>query len=592
MIGYELVGPEDAPLVVVQGGISAGRHVAANERVPEAGWWEGFVGPQAPIDTERFRVLALDYLGGDGLTTQPHLCERRQHAGLGFPEVSSYDQAEITALLLEQLGAAEVHAFVGASYGAMVALAFAERFPERVRSILAISGAHEPHPMATAWRSLQRRVVRLGLEAGCADRALSIARGMGMATYRSPEEFAQRFAGGPESSAAGATWPVERYLEAAVGSTPALGVLYLQGHPNGQPFSPVARQAAELFARHLAPFADRLVERERTLPADPTAPFRQKMRLEGIIGRSAALARVLEQASLVAPLDAHVLLTGPSGSGKGALARAIARNGPRSAGPFVEVNCAAIPETLIESELFGARKGAHSTADRDLPGKVEAANGGTLFLDEIGELSLASQAKVLQLLQSRTYFALGATEPEKADVRIIAATNLDLAVEVRERRFRQDLLYRLEVLPIRLPALEERPEDLPLLADHFLEQASERYDLPPMQLAPSGRRAIAFAQWPGNVRQLAHVVQAAAIRAHGEGLREVSEHHVFPPTGGAVPTQTPSFQEATRQFQRRLLLDTLDTCDWNVTEAARRLDIARSHVYNLLEAFGLKRPKR
>ncbi len=213
-VGYEILGPEHAPLVLVQGGISSGRHLAAHESDKAPGWWEGCVAPGGPIDSKRFRVLALDYLGGNGLTTQPQLCERVEHAGLGFPEVSTYDQAKLTALLLDELGVSELHAFVGASYGAMVALAFAERYPERVGSILAISGAHQAHPMGVAWRSLQRRVLRLALENALPGEALSIARGMEMVSSRSPEDLARRFGGKPREGGPRSPWPVESYLEA------------------------------------------------------------------------------------------------------------------------------------------------------------------------------------------------------------------------------------------------------------------------------------------------------------------------------------------------------------------------------------------
>jgi Nif-specific regulatory protein len=318
--------------------------------------------------------------------------------------------------------------------------------------------------------------------------------------------------------------------------------------------------------------------------------LRSTLKLSGVVGRSAALAVALKEAALVAPLDVHVLLTGETGTGKSQLARVIHDNGPRAARRFVELNCAALPESLMESELFGALPGAHSTATRRVEGKVTAAEGGTLMLDEIGELSLAAQAKLLQLLQSKEYFPLGAAKAERADVRVIAATNLDLKQAVAEHRFREDLLFRLQVLPIRMPSLSERREDLADLAAYFCARACETHHLPPLELSSGALRAVEVAVWPGNIRQLAHTVQAAAIRAAGEAAGHIERRHLFPDaTAADHPNSAPTFQEATRHFQEDLLRQALEETQWNIVETARRLDLARSHVYNLIKAFGLER---
>jgi Nif-specific regulatory protein len=386
---------------------------------------------------------------------------------------------------------------------------------------------------------------------------------------------------------------IESVLCAPVGAGAPIGVLYLEGRDAGA-WSDESRQLAELFARHLTPLADRLLARRRARDReDPTRSLRESLRLDGVVGRSAALARTLRQVALVAPLDVSVLLTGESGTGKSQLAQVIHRNGPRASGPFVELNCAALPETLLESELFGAREGAHSTARRALPGKVAAAEGGTLLLDEVSELPPAAQAKLLQLLQSKQYYPLGASEPVRANVRLLAATNADLEEAVADKRFREDLYYRLQVLPIRLPSLAERREDVPELAAHFAAQACARHGLAALELSGGALRAIESAEWPGNVRQLAHALEAAAIRAAGEGARRIEQRHVFPEAEGAPEGEAESatFQEATRRFQAELLRRSLAETGWNVTETARRLDLARSHVYNLIRAFGLERER-
>jgi Nif-specific regulatory protein len=252
---------------------------------------------------------------------------------------------------------------------------------------------------------------------------------------------------------------------------------------------------------------------------------------------------------------------------------------------------------LIESELFGALPGAHSTATPRIDGKVAAAEGGTLFLDEIGELTPSAQAKLLQLLQSHEYYPLGATKPVLADVRLIAATNTDLRQAVLDRRFREDLLYRIQVLPIRMPTLAERREDVATLASFFCGRACERYRLPRLELSPNAIRAAESTEWPGNVRELAHAVEAAVIRAAGEHAAQVERAHLFP--NGNGPTSAAAghvdgltFQAATRAFQADLLRQALEDNTWNVVETAKRLDLARSHVYNLIRAFGLERDKK
>jgi Nif-specific regulatory protein len=382
---------------------------------------------------------------------------------------------------------------------------------------------------------------------------------------------------------------IEAVVCAPIGAEEPIGVLYLQGRAVGA-FSERDRRLAEVFARHLALFVDRLLARGQRSGEDPTAPLRSRLKLSELVGQSPALAAVLTEVEKAARFEITVLLKGASGTGKTALARAIHDNSPRAGHPFVELNCAAIPENLFESELFGALPGAHSTATRKIPGKISAAQGGTLFLDEVGELPLAVQAKLLQLLQSKEYFPLGGTKPERADVRLIAATNADLEAAISQKGFREDLYYRLKVMTIRVPSLAERQGDIPLLLEHFCEVTRQRYGLPALRIAPAALRAVEAAEWPGNVRQLAHAVEVAAISAAMDGGGVLERRHLLSSEKGEAGAQGAlSFHAATKRFQKKLLSDTLEETDWNVSEAARRLELTRSHVHNLIQSFELKR---
>lgn len=349
---------------------------------------------------------------------------------------------------------------------------------------------------------------------------------------------------------------------------------------------------AELFARLVAPVLQSRID-DLLAPgtSDPSRAIRQRLNLEGIIGQSRAFTKTLEQVGFAAPFEVNVLLTGEAGSGKTEIAGILHRNSPRANGPFVHLNCAALPDELVESELFGACVGAHSTAHRPVAGKVGAASKGTLFLDEIAELSLSSQAKILQLIDKRTYFPLGSDVPVHADVRVLAATNINLEQAVAEKRFRSDLFFRLNVFAIRVPSLAERKDDISDMARHFCVLACERHGLPSIRMSPDSLTALERADWPGNVRELAFSVESAVIRAVGSGAARVEPTHLFPSgESEASPEDAPAaYHEATRRFQRQLLEDTLRSTEWNVSEAARRLGLGRAQVHNLINRFGLKR---
>jgi transcriptional regulator with GAF, ATPase, and Fis domain len=238
-----------------------------------------------------------------------------------------------------------------------------------------------------------------------------------------------------------------------------------------------------------------------------------------IVGGSRALHHVLEQVDDVARTDATVLILGESGTGKELLAQAIHNRGRRAHGPFVRVNCSAIPREVFESEFFGHRRGAFTGALRDRPGRFHVADGGTIFLDEVGELPLDMQPKLLRVLQDGQYEPVGEDVARKVDVRVIAATNLDLREEARARRFRQDLFYRLNVFPLELPPLRARKDDIPLLAAHFVAQASRRYGVSTLRLTNEDGDRLQRYDWPGNIRELQNVIERAVILSKGDRLR-------------------------------------------------------------------------
>jgi DNA-binding NtrC family response regulator len=307
-----------------------------------------------------------------------------------------------------------------------------------------------------------------------------------------------------------------------------------------------------------------------------------KYRFEGILGESHSLRQALDRAALVIPhATVTLLLTGETGTGKELLARAIHYNGPRRDAPFVDVNCAAIPDTLLESELFGHEKGAFTDATTTKPGLFEVASGGTLFLDEIGHLPLPLQGKLLRALEERAIRRVGGTRTIAVDVRIIAATHVDLATAASRGEFRQDLYYRLNVVPLSLPPLRERREDILPLARAFLSRFSKEYGVPQPRLTPATERALAAHPWAGNVRELRNVIERAVLLHRGEALDPAD---VTPEIAGATSYDAPiPFPATLSEITRAAVVAMVDRCNGNKSEASRRLGISRPRLLRLLD---------
>jgi two-component system nitrogen regulation response regulator NtrX len=313
-----------------------------------------------------------------------------------------------------------------------------------------------------------------------------------------------------------------------------------------------------------------------------------------IVGSSFAVRQVLERVERVAPTDARVLITGENGTGKELVARAIHRLSRRAAAPFVEVNCAAIPSELIESALFGHIKGSFTGAVADRAGKFEQADGGTLFLDEIGDMSLAAQAKVLRALEQGVVTRVGGSKAVDVDVRVVAATNKDLPREIQAGSFREDLFYRLNVVPIHVPGLRERREDIPMLVRHFTEQMAHLDRVAPRTFTDGALERLSGLEWPGNVRELRNTVERLLILSSGDTVSGedvallVSGQGSGSSLGGEL-LGADTFADFKERAERAFILQKLRESDWNVAEAARRMEMPRSNLYKKIERYGLVR---
>jgi len=334
----------------------------------------------------------------------------------------------------------------------------------------------------------------------------------------------------------------------------------------------------------------RLLEREvRYLRSE----FERVHGFDELVGRHPRMARLYELIAQVAQTHATVLITAESGTGKELVARAIHRQSPRRDQPFIAVNLAAIPDTLLESELFGHEKGAFTGAHARKPGKFELAHGGTLFLDEVGSLRIDLQAKLLRALQQREVERLGGTRTIPVDVRVIAATNIDLRQAVRARAFREDLFYRLNVVPLGVPALRERKEDIPLLVDHFVKKYARDFKKDVRGVSPSALPALAAYDWPGNVRELENTIERSVALATHPTIRledlplDLAIHEVGQARGLAESAPLP-LKEARERFEQAYVLRALEREDWNQSRAARSLGVHRNTLIARLAAWGIR----
>ncbi len=336
--------------------------------------------------------------------------------------------------------------------------------------------------------------------------------------------------------------------------------------------------------------------RQRRLEVENTTLRARVGRTPTIVGDSRVMAQLREQIAMAAPTNGRVLIAGENGTGKELVARQIHALSHRRTGPFVEVNCAAIPEELIESELFGHMRGAFTGAVADRRGKFEMATGGTLFLDEVGDMSLKTQAKVLRALQEQVVEPVGGQSSIRVDVRVIAATNKDLVEEIRGGRFRDDLYFRLNVIPIFVPPLRERGDDIRRLAEHFVSELAREYGRRPKQFRTDALRILQTYRWPGNVRELRNVIERLMIMVAGEEIVAADlsflDATVAPaPTPGAVVDVRPLYT-ARDAWEREYILGALAAFDGNISRTADTLGVERSNLYRKMRSLGIAPGRR
>jgi two-component system nitrogen regulation response regulator NtrX len=385
---------------------------------------------------------------------------------------------------------------------------------------------------------------------------------------------------------------------------PELPVVIISGHGTVETAVKAVRMGAQ-------DFVEKPLTLEKTLLAVKNALRQKRLEAENrslkeqvehrwvMVGESAAIRALRADIAQAAPSNGRVLIYGENGTGKELVARNIHARSLRAAGPFVEVNCAAIPEELIESELFGHTRGAFTGALTAKKGKFELADGGTLFLDEVGDMTLKTQAKVLRVLQEQKVEPVGSSGSVTVDVRVIAATNKNLEEEIRKGTFREDLFFRLNVIPFHVPSLRDRREDIPLLARHFIAELSAEYGKRPKDLSPEALDLLVSLPWPGNVRELRNIIERLVIMTPGD---RIEARHLPAPLLGAVAAagdgapealvDFPSLAAAREDFERRYIWKKYQDCGGNMSRTAEALQVERSNLYRKMKGYGLLPPRK
>jgi two-component system nitrogen regulation response regulator NtrX len=387
-------------------------------------------------------------------------------------------------------------------------------------------------------------------------------------------------------------------LEAARLEWPHLPVVMMSGHGTIETAVRATRLGAYDFIEKplsidkLLLVIDHALEHER-LRQENLRLRGEALRAPEILGESAPIRRLKAQIDQAAPTNGWVLITGENGTGKELVARQIHLRSQRSEGPFVDVNCAAIPEELIESELFGHEKGSFTGAIARKRGRFELAHRGTLFLDEIADMSLMTQAKILRILQERKFERVGGTEPIEVDVRVIAATNKDLPKEIESGRFREDLFYRLNVIPFHVPPLRERREDIPVLVAAFAAEFCADSRVPPKEITPEALARLRRQPWPGNVRELRNLVERLVLMTPGPRIEASDVPDSLPRAGPAlaVPSEG-TLEDARRAFEREFLLARLRDHGWNISRTADAIGLARETLSRKIRAHGIDVERR
>ena len=395
----------------------------------------------------------------------------------------------------------------------------------------------------------------------------------------------------------------EEFLRELLEEQPELSVILLSGFGTVESAVEAMREGAFDFLSKPVMDDELLIAVERALEqrrlVTENRDLRKKLEhrsdAKALIGNSERMTSIFETVSSVAPTRATVLLTGESGTGKTRIARLVHEQSPRASAPFVEVNCGALPDTLLESELFGHAKGAFTGAIRDKAGKFEEADGGTIFLDEVGTASPSLQIKLLRVLQDRLLERVGETRTREVDVRLVLATNSDLLQKVQDGSFREDLFYRINVVNIELPPLRERQEDIPFLIEHFVQRFAAMHDKEALPLAPEALDQLLAHEWPGNIRELENAVERALVLARGEQIEAADLPRALATEERPIVEfrgeEILPLKQALEEPEKRIIQRALELCGWNRQKTADMLEVNRSTLFHKMKKYGLM-PKR